>query len=102
MERGVLPRLGLSEETAEPLTLEGFETMLADTIDRWNRELREKSLQEGLRKGEARILLRQLRLKLGSVDPAVEARVLAADSDQILAWSERVLTAESLEDVFGD
>ena len=25
--------------------------MLADSIDRWNREIREKALQEGLQKG---------------------------------------------------
>jgi hypothetical protein len=82
-------------------TLEEFETMLADTIDRLNRELREKSLQEGARDGEARVLLRLLRLKLGPVNPTVEERVRAADSDQLLVWSERVLTAESLDDVFG-
>jgi hypothetical protein len=97
----ILPRRGLPEASAEIPTLEEFETMLADTIDRLNRELREKSLQEGARDGEARVLLRLLRLKLGSVSPAVEERVRAADSDQLLAWSERVLEAESLDDVFG-
>ena len=102
LQRVVLPRLGLPEETAEPLTLEGFETMLADTIDRWNRELREKSLQEGAREGEARVLLRQLQLKFGDVAPGIAERMRAADSDQLLAWSERVLTAESIADVFGD
>jgi Putative transposase, YhgA-like/Domain of unknown function (DUF4351) len=102
LQKVVLPRLGLAEETTEPLTLEGFETMLADTIDRWNRELREKSLQEGTREGEARVLLRLLHLKFGSVGSSVEERVRAADSDQLLEWSERVLTAESIADVFGN
>jgi predicted transposase/invertase (TIGR01784 family) len=102
----ILPRRGLPGTSAEMPTLEEFETMLADTIDRLNRELREKSLQEGLeqgaRDGEARVLLRQLQFKLGPVSSTVEERVRTAGSDQILAWSERVLTAESLDDVFGD
>lgn len=98
----ILPRRGLAETSAEMPTLEEFETMLADTIDRLNRELREKSLQEGARDGEARVLLRLLQLKFGSVTSTAEERVRTADSDQILAWSERVLTAESFGDVFGD
>jgi hypothetical protein len=76
--------------------------MLAEKIDRWNRELREKSLQEGRQEGEARIVLRQLRLKFGPLEPDVEERVRTAEADRLLAWSERILTAESLRDVFRD
>lgn len=106
----ILPRLGLPEESGEPLTLEGFETMLADSIDRWNRELREKSIREGLqeglekgtRQGEARVLLRLLQRKFGPLASGVEERILSADGDRILAWADRVLTAASLDEVFCD
>lgn len=114
----ILPRLGLPEESTEPLTLEGFETMLADSIDRWNRELREKSIQEGLqeglqkglrkgleegtRQGEARVLLRQLQRKFGPLDSTVEKRVLSVEGDRILTWADRVLTAATLDEVFRD
>ncbi len=111
----ILPRLGLSqEEAAAASTLEEIETMLTDSIDRWNRELREKSLQEGLQEGRqeglqkgrqeegARIALRLLRLKFGPLAPEIEERVHSADADRLLAWSERILTAESLQDVFRD
>lgn len=98
--------------------------MLLDSIDRWTRETREegrqeglqeglqkglqKGRQEGLRKGrqegrqegEARILLRLLRFKFGPLAPEVEDRVHSADADRLLEWSERVLTAEQLQDVF--
>ncbi len=99
LKKVVMPRLGLSqEEVSAAATLEEVDTMLAEKIDRWNQELREKSLQEG----EARIVLRQLRLKFGPLEPDIEEQVRTADADRLLAWSERILTAESLRDVFRD
>jgi hypothetical protein len=72
--------------------------MLAESIDRWNRELQEKSYREG----EARMLLRQLRLKFGPLDAATEERVRSADADRLLEWGDRILSAERLEDLFQD
>ena len=76
--------------------------MLAERMDRWYRQAEEKGLQEGLQKGEARMLLRLLLLKFGPLAPEVEERVLSTDKDRLEEWSERVLTAERLQDVFGD
>ncbi|HEX3131592.1 MAG TPA: Rpn family recombination-promoting nuclease/putative transposase [Thermoanaerobaculia bacterium] len=101
LRKVILPRLGLSEEEAATApTLEEFETMLAESIDRWNQEIREEGRQEGNREGEERVLLRQLRSKFGSLDAATESRVRSADANRLLDWAERVLTAERLEDVF--
>jgi len=109
------PRFGLSEEeVSAALTLEELETMLAESIDRWNREIREEGRQEGhqegrqeghqegRQEGEARVILRLLRLKFGPLDPEVEERVRSADADRLLGWSEHLLTADSLQDVFRD
>jgi hypothetical protein len=41
-------------------------------------------------------------LKFGLLSSETEERILAADADRLLEWSERVLTAERLEDVFRD
>jgi hypothetical protein len=41
-------------------------------------------------------------LKFGPLAPAVEERVRSADAGRLLEWSERVLTAERLQDVFED
>jgi predicted transposase/invertase (TIGR01784 family) len=103
----ILPRLGRPpEETSDVPTLEKGATMLLDSIDRWTRETREEGRQEGLQKGrqegEAWVLLRQLRLKFGPLAPEVEERVRSTDADRLLEWSDRVLTAERLQDVFGD
>ena len=97
----VLPRLS-GEDAFEAFTLEEIETVLLENIDRWNRELREEGRQEGRQEGEARVLLRLLRLKFGSMAPEVEERVHSTDADRLLEWSERVLTADRLQDVFGD
>ena len=105
----VLPRLS-EKEVFGILTLEEIETVLAERIDRWNRELQEKGRQEGLQEGRqegrqeaaAQVLLRQLRLKFGPLAPEVEERVRSTDADQLLEWSERILTAQHLEEVFRD
>jgi Putative transposase, YhgA-like/Domain of unknown function (DUF4351) len=95
----ILPRLGLSQEEASAASsLEEIETMLADSIDRWNREIREEGRQEE----GARVVLRLLRLKFGPLEPEIEERVHSANADRLLGWSERILTAESLQDVFRD
>jgi hypothetical protein len=99
LQKVILPRFGLTqEEISATLTLEELETMLAESIDRWNREIREEGRQEG----EALLVLRQLRLKFGSLLPEIEDRVRSADADRLLDWGERVLTAETLQDVFRD
>jgi len=63
-----------------------------------------KGLEEGRQEGEheaaVRILSRQLARRFGDA-AAAEARasLQSADIDQFLVWSERLLTAESVEDV---
>ncbi len=103
LRRVILPRFGVPwEEAAAELTLEEVETMLAESIDRWNREIREEGRQEGRQEGEAQLVLRQLRLKFGPLEPEAEDRVRSADPDRLLELGERVLTAQSLQDVFRD
>jgi hypothetical protein len=93
----VLPRLS-GEQGFGALTLEEIDTMLLENIDRWNRELREEGRQEAA----AQMLFRLLRLKFGSLTPEIEERVRSTDADRLLEWGERVLSAERLQDVFGD
>jgi hypothetical protein len=102
----ILPRFGVSQEEAATLKLEELETMLAEKIDRWNREIlekgREEDRDEGRQEGEPRVVLRLIRLKFGPLEPELEERVRTADPDSLLVWGERVLTAENLQDVFRD
>ena len=42
---------------------------------------------------------RQLTLKFGPVPESVRSRVESADAETLLRWSERVLSADRVEDV---
>lgn len=59
----------------------------------------QQGLRQGMQQGEARILIRQLQRRFGELPEALRQRIEAADADTLLAWSERVLTARSLEEV---
>ncbi len=57
---------------------------------------------EGRRQGETEVLLRQLRVRFGALPEDVTARINAADAETLLRWSERVLSASTLDAVFGE
>ena len=67
--------------------------------ERFIQQGKQEGRQEGRREGEARILIRLLKRKFGEVPETVERRIKSADADTLLEWSDRVLTARSLEDV---
>ena len=62
-------------------------------------EGRAEGREEGIGQGEARVLLRQLTLKFGALPEAVRLRVESADAETLLRWSEKVLSADRVEDV---
>ncbi len=78
--------------------------MLAERVKEWTHEWEAKGLRKGLRKGrqegEIGILLRQMRLKFGRLDTETIARVQSADTEQLSSWSERILTAKTVEEIF--
>jgi hypothetical protein len=65
----------------------------------YSRRIREEGRQEGRREGEAEMLLRLLRIRFGTLSADTEARVQEADPETLLQWSERVLTAATLDEV---
>lgn len=64
------------------------------------RRIREEGHQEGWREGEAEMLLRLWRIRFGNLPTDTAARVHAAAPETLLHWSERVLTAATLDEVF--
>lgn len=58
-------------------------------------------MQQGIRQGEAAVLLRQLEKRFaGELLAEHRERIRQADAETLLVWAERVLTAESLDAVF--
>ena len=45
------------------------------------------------------MLLRLLQLKFGAIPDEARRRIEQADADTLLVWSERILTADRLDDV---
>ena len=66
---------------------------------RWAEQLENKGREEGRLQGRAEQLLRQIRLKFGEPPEAVLSRVEAATAEQLDRWAERILTADTLEDL---
>ncbi len=85
-------------EDEEVLTM--VERLLADDdilLDLpYSRRLRE----EGRRQGAAELLLRQLQQRFGPLPEAVRSRVEAADRATLEQWSDRVVSAPTLEGIF--
>jgi hypothetical protein len=69
--------------------------MLNDEIETWTDQWK----HEGLKEGEARVLLRQLAIRFGTLPPEIRQKIESADAETLLQWSERIFEAESLDDV---
>jgi hypothetical protein len=78
------------------------ETLMSTIAEQWIQEGKDQGRAEGVVRGQAQLLLRQLELRFGPVPEAYRARIDQADADTLLAWGERVVTAHSLADVLGE
>ncbi len=56
-------------------------------------------MQQGMQEGEARVLLRLMERKFGTVSAELRQRIAQADEERLLEWSERILTASNPEEV---
>ncbi len=59
----------------------------------------EQGLQRGRQEGEATMLLRLIILKFGEPDERLRRSIESADAETLLHCSERILTADTLDDV---
>ncbi len=60
----------------------------------------QQGIEQGEQRGEAKIVLQLAEEKFGSVNDNLRERILTADSQTLLAWSKRILTAETPEALF--
>ena len=57
----------------------------------------ERYIEQGEKRGEARLLLRLIKRKFGPPTEPVRQQLLEADPETLLRWSDQILTADSLE-----
>ncbi len=78
--------------------------MVTQRIERitqgWFLEGEKEGKKEGIREGELAVLRRQLERKFGELPLEAVERLERADVDLLLVWSDRILTAAKLDDVF--
>lgn len=109
INEAVLPRL--TPKGTRRLRIEDLQempTMVTQRIERitqgWLLEGKKEGKKEGekigIRKGELAVVQRLLERKFGTLPAEVVERLERADVELLLVWSDRVLTAEKLEDVF--
>lgn len=60
----------------------------------------ERGMQRGRVDGERAVLRRQLRRRFGSLSPEIAERVGEASAADIETWAEKVLDADTVEEVF--
>ena len=79
--------------------------MLSIAAKEWMAEGKAVGMAEGATIGEAKgkadTLHRQLLRRFKTVSPDVEHRIRTADVDQLDEWLDRILDAQTLDDVFG-
>jgi len=78
---------------AEVWTQEGLEKGLAQGLA--------QGLEKGLAQGKAEMLLRLVRLRFGDAPPGLERRIRSAATNDLERWGDGILTATSLDSLFG-
>jgi hypothetical protein len=59
----------------------------------------DRYIEQGQRQGEATAVLRLIERKFGPPSESVREQVLAADSETLLEWLDRILVADSVDAV---
>ena len=77
---------------------------MATMAEEWLEEGRVEGRVEGLAKGtllgEKQMLLTLLEQRFGTVPTSYQKRLKQADSDTLLEWGRRLLSAPSLKEIF--
>lgn len=88
-------------EVNEPAQPEEIVARLAAAVEEAKEEIvtaADQLREQGREQASREIVLRQLRAKFGALPDEVVARVVAADMERLWAWTERLLTAPTLDD----
>jgi predicted transposase YdaD len=81
----------------DPTTSQTMKSALDELLDRG----REEGLERGLLEGRRDLLRHLLTTRFGTLPPEADAQLRASGIDQLETWATRILTAASVEDVFG-
>ena len=110
--RVLLPRRVPGQSVPELNDLQEVDAMLAETVQEWTKQWKAEGRQEGRREGRqegryeeaSNVLRRLLQKKYGAGDLPlrVEEKLAGATLEEIESWTDRILDARTLDDVFGN
>jgi len=92
----LMPRWFPGVDIPEVDDLEEYQEMMEQEMPEWTRQ----TLAKGELKGEATMLKRQIQRKFGALPDAIRARLEAANAEQLLDWADRLIIAETLDEMF--
>ncbi|MEO1892308.1 MAG: DUF4351 domain-containing protein [Alcanivorax sp.] len=79
--------------------------MIANRFEEWKERQRLVGVRQGVEQGrldgERALVLRLVQRRFGEVPPSVHKRLQSAAQHQLETWADRVLDADSLDDIFG-
>jgi len=118
LKRVFLPGRMPETSFSEIHDLQEVQSMLSERVKEWTKDWKQQGIeegkqigieegkqigiQEGHQEGESEFLLYLLEQCFGTVSDAVRARIRSADTQTLLIWGKRILTAQTIEAVFGD
>ena len=76
--------------------------MLQTRMEAWKNAKQQEWRREGKQEGKADTLLRLLQRRFGQPSDQIMARVVHAKLEQIENWSDRILGARSVDDIFAN
>jgi hypothetical protein len=98
-----LPSYGLGMQDGLEKGLEqGLEKGIEQGIHQGIERGIKQGVEQGILQGEALMLQNQLRLKFGIIPDSILQRLHAAGSEELLLWSGRILSANSLAEMFAE
>ena len=104
-----LPKWFPGETFPEMHDLQEAYEMITNRFEEWKERQRlvgvrqgvEQGIEQGRLDGERALVLRLIQRRFGEVPPSVHKRLQSARQHQLETWADRVLDADSLDDIFG-
>ena len=96
LNQAILPRCLPNLDLPQHLRLKDIHAMLEDNADSWLHQWEAQGIQKGLQS----TLLSLLQHKFGAMQDIYRQHVAQGNSQQLAAWSLRVLDADTIDEVF--
>ncbi len=78
-----------------------FGPLRVQAWDEGQRAGEKQGLEKGEKKGEKKLFRALLKARFGEVSASNLAKVESADTEMVMGWSVKLLTAQRVEEVFG-